>query len=225
MVVAERQSAGRGRQGRSWVSQPGNLLFSVIFRPSISQLPFISIIGGLAAARAVRKVAALDPRIKWPNDLMLEGRKAAGILAESAIEGESVCYAVLGIGINVVLNAEETGEIADIATSVNAASGRDIPRESLLLQCLLELDSLYRGLPGGRQYSSASPVEDPVEEWKRLIDTLGRRITVTSGTEQITGLALDVDDTGNLLLQKDNDEVITLTAGDITIGSSTNEQS
>ncbi|MEC9445286.1 MAG: biotin--[acetyl-CoA-carboxylase] ligase, partial [Chloroflexota bacterium] len=92
VVVAEIQSAGRGRQGRSWISQPGNLLVSVLFRPSLEKLPFISIIGGIAAARAVRKVTGLDIKIKWPNDLMIDGRKAAGILAESAIAGDSVWY-------------------------------------------------------------------------------------------------------------------------------------
>ena len=76
VVVAEVQNAGRGRQGRSWVSQPGNLLVSVLFRPNMEALPFISIIGGIAAARAVRKVTGLDPKIKWPNDLLIGGRKA-----------------------------------------------------------------------------------------------------------------------------------------------------
>ena len=122
VVVAEVQNAGRGRQGRSWVSQPGNLLVSVLFRPTIEALPFISIIGGIAAARAVRKVTGLDPKIKWPNDLLIGGRKAAGILAESAIVGDSVWYAVLGVGMNVSLNTEESEELSSFATSVNAAA-------------------------------------------------------------------------------------------------------
>ena len=221
VVIAERQSAGRGRQGRSWVSQPGNLLFSVVFRPGLEQLPFISIIGGLAAARAVRKVAGLHPRIKWPNDLMLQGRKAAGILAESTIEGESVCYAVLGIGVNVALDTGDTEEIASFATSVNAAAGKEISRESLLRQLLLELDDLYRGLPTSRHESGASPIQ----EWRLLLDTLGQNVTVTSGNEIFTGEALDVDETGNLLLKRDDEEVVTLTAGDVSLGGAVNHSS
>ena len=208
VVIAERQSAGRGRQGRSWVSQPGNLLFSVLFRPEMAQLPFISIIGGVAAARAVRKTAGLPPKIKWPNDLMLDGRKTAGILAESAIVGQSVCYAVLGIGINVSLDASESAEISAVATSLNAAAGRETDRESLLRQLLLELDDLYIRLSRGAS---------PLPEWRGLLETTGQRVTAISGNEPCAGLAEDVDETGNLLLRLDNGKLITLTAGDVTL--------
>ena len=213
VVIAERQSAGRGRQGRSWVSQPGNLLLSVMFRPSIEQLPYVSILGGLATARAVRKVAGLEPRIKWPNDLILGGRKAAGILAESAVEGETVCYAVLGIGINIALNPAEDDTISNIATSVNAAADRDIPRESLLRQLLLELDDIYRSLTNGVHSSG----EGLIAEWSSLLETIGNRVSATFHNESINGEAVGVDDTGNLLLRTDSGEVLTLTAGDVTL--------
>ena len=209
VVIAERQSAGRGRQGRSWVSQPGNLLFSVLFRPDMAQLPFISIIGGMAGARAVRKTTGLAPLVKWPNDLMLDGRKAAGILAESAIVGDSVCYAVLGIGINVALDVSESEEISAFATSVNTAAGREVDRESLLRQLLIELDDLYIRLGRG---------ESPIAEWRDLLDTTGRRVTATSGNDAYVGVAEGVDDTGNLLLRLDDGRLITLTAGDVTLG-------
>ena len=208
VVVAEVQSAGRGRQGRSWVSRPGNLLFSVLFRPSVEQLPFISIIGGVAAARAVRKTTGLDARIKWPNDLMLGGRKAAGILAESAIAGNSVWYAVLGIGINVALDTESAEEIAALATSINAAAGQEVARETLLRQLLLDLDAIYLQLRQGRS---------PVPEWRGLLETIGQRVDAVSGGETFAGVAEGVDDTGNLLLRRDNGELLTLTAGDVTL--------
>ncbi len=209
VVIAERQSAGRGRQGRSWVSQPGNVLLSVLFRPEMQDLPFISIIGGVAAARAVRKVAGLAPRIKWPNDLMLGGRKAAGILAESAVLGDSVCYAVLGIGINVTLDTSENEEISAFATSVNAAAGREVDRESLLRQLLTDLDGLYVGLKRGAS---------PLPEWRDLLETTGRRVEATFGKDAYEGIAEGVDDMGNLLLRLDDGAVLTLTAGDVTLG-------
>ena len=215
VVIAERQSAGRGRQGRSWVSQPGNLLLSVFLCPGITQLPYISIIGGLAVARAVRKTTGLAPRLKWPNDVMLDGRKAAGILAESAIEGESVCYAVLGLGINVALDPMDDDRIASIATSVNKAAGREIARESLLKQLLVELDDLYRRLPG----SKTANAYDPVPEWKGLLETLGNRVDATFHDESISGVAFDVDGMGNLLVSKEDGKVITLTAGDVTLSA------
>ena len=208
VVVAEIQSAGRGRQGRSWVSQPGNLLFSVLFRPSVEQLPFISIIGGLAAVRAVRKTTGLPACIKWPNDLMIGGRKAAGILAESAIAGNSVWYAVLGIGLNVALDTGGSEEIAALATSINAAAGQEVSRETLLRQLLLDLDATYLQLRQGRS---------PVPEWRGLLDTIGQRVDAVSGGETYAGLAEGVDDTGNLLLRKDDGELLTLTAGDVSL--------
>ena len=216
VVIAEVQTAGRGRQGRSWVSRPGNLLLSVLFRPAISQLPYISIIGGLAAARAVRKVAGLDPRIKWPNDLMLDGNKVAGILAESAIEGESVCYAVLGIGINVAHYPDDDEEIAGIATSVNRAAGKEVSRESLLRQVLMDLDDLYRRLPEPGQDTTNSPVA----EWTQLLETTGRRVTATFRDERFEGEAVGVDETGNLLLRLQSGEIKILTAGDVTLSGS-----
>ena len=215
VVMAEIQTAGRGRQGRSWVSRPGNLMLSVLFRPDISQLPYISVIGGLAAARAVRKVAGIDPRIKWPNDLMLGGGKVAGILAESAIEGESVCYAVLGIGMNVA-HFPGDEEIAGIATCVNSAAGKEVSRESLLRQLLMDLDDLYRRLPEpGRDAGNT-----PVTEWSQLLETTGRRVTATFRDERFEGEAVGVDDKGNLLLRLPSGELMTLTAGDVTLSGS-----
>ena len=216
VVIAEAQTAGRGRRGRSWISRPGNLLLSVLFRPGISQLPYISVLGGLAAARAIRKVAGLDPRIKWPNDLMLDGNKVAGILAESAIEGDSVCYAVLGIGINVAEYPNDDKEIAGIATSVNGAAGREVSRESLLRQLLMELDDLYRRLPRPDRETGYSPVA----EWSHLLETTGRQVAATFRDERFEGEAVGVDETGNLLLRLQSGELMTLTAGDVTLSGS-----
>jgi len=208
VVVAEVQSAGRGRQGRSWVSQPGNLLVSVLFRPSLDALPFISIIGGIAAARAVRKVTGLEANIKWPNDLLIGGRKVAGILAESAIAGDTVWYAVLGVGMNVSLDTGQTEEISSFATSVNAAAGKEVPREDLLRQFLMDLDSLYLALGQGKS---------PIVEWQDLLETTGRRLIATWGDDTFTGVAEGTDGLGSLLLRQDDGTLLTLTAGDVTL--------
>ena len=208
VVVAEIQSAGRGRQGRSWISQPGNLLVSVLFRPSMEKLPFISIIGGIAAARAVRKVTGLDIKIKWPNDLMIDGRKAAGILAESAIAGDSVWYAVLGVGMNVSLDTENNAEISPFAVSINAAVGEDVSREDLLRQFLMDLDALYLALSHG---------QSPIEEWQELLGTIGQRLVATWGNDTYHGIAEGTDRLGNLLLRQNDGTLLTLTAGDVTL--------
>ena len=208
VVVAEKQSAGRGRQGRSWVSQPGNLLVSVLFRPTLETLPFINIIGGIAAARSVRKVTGLDVKIKWPNDLLIGGRKAAGILAESAIVGNSVWYAVLGVGMNVSLDTKQIEEISPFAISVNSAAGKEVPREDLLRQFLMDLDSLYIALNNG---------ETPMQEWQGMLETIGQRLVATWGDDTYHGVAEDTDELGNLILRQDDGSLLTLTAGDVTL--------
>ena len=208
VVVAEKQSAGRGRQGRSWVSQPGNLLVSVLFRPTLETLPFINIIGGIAAARSVRKVTGLDVKIKWPNDLLIGGRKAAGILAESAIVGNSVWYAVLGVGMNVSLDTKQIEEISPFAISVNSAAGKEVPREDLLRQFLMDLDSLYIALNNG---------ESPMQEWQGMLETIGQRLVATWGDDTYHGVAEDTDESGNLILRQDDGSLLTLTAGDVTL--------
>ena len=208
VVVAEKQSAGRGRQGRSWVSQPGNLLVSVLFRPTLETLPFINIIGGIAAARSVGKVIGLDVKIKWPNDLLIGGRKAAGILAESAIVGNSVWYAVLGVGMNVSLDTKQIEEISPFAISVNSAAGKEVPREDLLRQFLMDLDSLYIALNNG---------ESPMQEWQGMLETIGQRLVATWGDDTYHGVAEDTDELGNLILRQDDGSLLTLTAGDVTL--------
>ena len=208
VVVTEIQTAGRGRQGRSWVSQPGNLLISVLFRPNLETLPFISIIGGVAVARAVRKVTGLEPRIKWPNDLLIDGRKVAGILAESAIAGDTVWYAVLGVGVNVRLDTDRTEEISTFATSLNAAAGKEVPREDLLRQFLMDLDSLYLALEQGNS---------PIAEWQELLSSTGQRLNATWGNDSYAGVAEGTDSLGNLLLRQDDGSLVTLTAGDVTL--------
>ncbi|MBM3943427.1 MAG: biotin--[acetyl-CoA-carboxylase] ligase [SAR202 cluster bacterium] len=266
VVVAETQTASRGRLGRVWVSQPGNLYLSVVFRPSLATLPLLSSLGAVAVVRAIRAVGGvnpgLTPRLKWPNDVLLDVKKVAGILVESAIQGEQVSYAVLGIGINVSLEVEEIspdppksrlpapstgsglrlyergegttppdpspcqgegpaapspvprgkagmGGLLPHATSLNAVAGREVARDALLRSLLEELDRLHLelGQEGGKVMA----------QWRELLDTLGQRVSVIAAGQRLEGLAEDVDDLGNLLLRQDDGQVVTVTAGDVTL--------
>jgi BirA family biotin operon repressor/biotin-[acetyl-CoA-carboxylase] ligase len=207
VVVAESQSAGRGRKGRSWVSQLGNLYVSVVFRPTLQTLPLVNILGGVATARAIRKVAGLEPRIKWPNDVLLNGKKVAGILVESVVTGDRVCYAVLGIGINVGLDSSSVEGLADRITSLSDA-GRSVPREDLLRQLLQDLDTLYLQAVQGRS---------PLAEWRGLLETLGRRVKVDWRGEVYVGKAEDLDEIGNLRLRLDDGSLVTLATGDVSL--------
>ena len=205
VVVAETQTASRGRQGRAWVSQSGNLYLSVVLYPSIQTLPHLNSLCGVAVVRAIANTTGLKPRIKWPNDILLDGKKVAGILVESAIAGDDVRHSIVGIGVNVTLNPDEIDFIAGEATSLNQASAGDIPREDLLREILQQLDSLYIELNHGNT---------PVEEWEELLDTLGQRVRVTWRGEEYVGHAEGIDEVGSLLLRQDNGRVRTLAAGD-----------
>ena len=208
VVVAETQTASRGRLGRSWVSRPGNLYLSVLFYPTLQTLPFLSSLAGVAVVRAISRVTALQPRIKWPNDVLLEGKKVAGVLVESAIAGDMIRYAVVGVGINVALDTEDLGELSTLATSLQAAGG-EVSREDLLRYLLQELDALYLQLGQG---------QTPLTEWAGLMDTLGQRVQVSGRGETLIGVAEGLDDVGNLRLRLDDGRTVTVTAGDVTLG-------
>ena len=214
VVVAETQTASRGRLGRRWISDEGNLYFSVLFRPEPESLPLLSPLAGVAVARSVRQVAGLYPSIKWPNDVMIDGRKVAGILAESALSGAQIQHAIVGVGVNVALDVSSDPEIAATATSLNHASGSEIDRPELLRRILQHMDALYLDLRRGRS---------PIPEWRRWLDTLGQRVTVTHHGSIATGMAEDIDEHGNLLLRTDDGELLTLTAGDITLRAAEGE--
>ncbi len=208
VVVAETQTAGRGRMGRNWVSQQGNLYLSVLFRPTMDALPYLSVICGVAAIRAIRQITGLEPRIKWPNDILLDDKKAGGILVESVVSGQDVWYAVAGIGINVRLDFSGVEEIADLATTLDTVKGSPVSREDLLRQFLQDLDNLYFQLCSG---------ESPLSEWRDSLDTLGQRVEASWRDEKWVGLAEDIDDLGNLKLRLDDGSSVTLTAGDVTL--------
>lgn len=207
VVLAGSQTAGRGRFHRPWVSESGNLLMSVVIYPSMAELPFVSMIAGLAVARAIQKETGLNTKIKWPNDVLLGGRKVCGLLVENALEGGVVRYAIVGIGINVTLDPEKFPEIASIATSLNKETGHEVDRSSLLRQTMHELDSIYLELKDGRS---------PVAEWSTYLETLGRQVEVKWGDEIVRGYAEEVDDLGHLLVRQNDGSLVKLSAGEVT---------
>jgi BirA family biotin operon repressor/biotin-[acetyl-CoA-carboxylase] ligase len=208
VVVAATQAAGRARLGRSWVSRPGNLYLTIVLRPTLQTLPFLSCLAGVAVVRALAQATGLQPRLRWPNDVLLRGRKVAGILVESAVEGDRVRYALVGIGINVDLQTRDVVEIASFATSLNAAAGKPASREEVLRHLLQGMDSLYLQLAQGRT---------PLAEWKGLLDTMGRRVRVSWQEQVYWGQAEDVDELGNLQLRRDDGRLVTLASGDVTL--------
>lgn len=153
IVVADEQTVGRGRLGRSWVTPPGgSIAVSVILRPEFSQLSALTMIASLAVARSIEQLTGLRPSIKWPNDVLVNGKKVCGILIDSGLRGDNVDWAVMGIGINVNLDLSRFPEIALTATSLCTELGREVPRLEILCSLLGELEQLYIASRHGRPF-------------------------------------------------------------------------
>lgn len=200
VVVADEQTAGRGRLGRTWQARPGAaLLVSVLLRPTVSELTRSTMATGLALAEAVEGVAGFAPDLKWPNDLLVGDRKLAGILAESDL-GDPVGV-VVGAGCNVAWGSMPA-ELADIATSCDIESGREVDREELLVELLVGLDAL---------------IDAPHlhERYRARLATLGRRVRVERHTDTIVGEAVDLGVSGELVVRDDDGVQHAIAAGDV----------
>ena len=208
LVAASRQTRGRGRLGRSWESPPDRGLYvSILLRPelTLAQTGQLTILSSVAAVDAVESVAGLRPRIKWPNDLVVRGRKLAGLLIETEPEGARLAFAVVGIGINVNHDADDfSPAVRGLATSLRLVTGQSYRRADLLVALL---QAFERRL--GRPFAEAR------EAWAASSLTLGQRVTLTTAQGRKHGQALGLDESGALLLRNDAGEVETVTEGDM----------
>ncbi|MCL0095433.1 biotin--[acetyl-CoA-carboxylase] ligase [Dehalococcoidia bacterium] len=212
-VIAETQTGGRGRMGRGWASPPGGVYLSIILRPAIkpSEALRFPLIAGVAAAQAIEQLTGVKPGLKWPNDVILEGRKAGGILTEMSAEIDRINYIILGIGINVnTRRAHFPEEIARIATSLREECGEEVSRIKLVQEILAQLESLYQDF----QVSGFEPIR---VRWKALSNTIGARVSISSGGKQVDGEAIDIDGDGALILQKTDGTLERVLAGDVQI--------
>ena len=208
-ILADQQTAGRGRLGRQWVSPPGaNLYFSVILRPAPEHLRTLGMIWPLAICQAVGEVAGLPARVKWPNDVLVGPRKLAGVLIDSEFSGGRLDYAIAGIGLNVNLDMSAHEEIREIATSISAELGREVAREELLATVLRRFEELYEAAYRGQ----------PVHLGRKAhLDTLGRRVRVSSGEGVEEGVAEDVEPDGTLILRRPDGSHVRIEAGQVTL--------
>ena len=207
VLVADHQTAGRGRVGRAWVAPPGSsLLLSALLRPPAARAGLTSMLMGLAACAAVEDAAGFRPRLKWPNDLVWPGdgsapdRKLAGILAEAHWPSEHEVAVVVGIGINVNWPADLPDDLRETATAANHIAEREVDREHILQTLLARLDATYEQLVDG----------SIVGAWRSSSATLGRRVRVDLGGEVVEGVARDVTDEGHLVVDDR-----TITVGDV----------
>jgi BirA family biotin operon repressor/biotin-[acetyl-CoA-carboxylase] ligase len=209
LVIAEEQTAGKGRLGRSWLAPQGSsLLLSIILYPSLtaSQAPRLTMASSLAVAYAIEEISSLPVCFKWPNDILLREKKAGGILTEISISGRIVDYAVVGIGLNVNLDVRAIPEIADTATSLSMELGREVSRLRLLQALLKSMEREYHLLERG---------ESPRERWAARLSRLGQEVEVTTPSGQESGWAEGVDAEGALILRREDGTKAYITVGDL----------
>jgi BirA family biotin operon repressor/biotin-[acetyl-CoA-carboxylase] ligase len=203
LVMADHQTAGRGRMGRCWASPAGAGIYaSVVLRPPAQAIPLLTLTAGVAVAEGIRASTGLDPDLKWPNDVHIAGRKLAGILAEGAPS-----YVVLGIGINV-LPAAYSASVVTRATSLEAELGRPADRGLVLAECLAALAYRYRVLvaEGGRTI---------VEAWRqRAAKTLKRQVEWDAGSGVTRGAVEDIDEHGALVVRAGGG-LVRITSGEV----------
>ena len=195
VVCADAQSAGRGRRGRVWVSPPGiNLYLTLLLRPPVEAVlaPRLTLVAAVALAQGIEDAAGVECRLKWPNDLFLGGRKAAGILAEMAADPDGVRHVAIGVGVNVNGSAADfPEELRKIATSIRIESGRRFARVDVLAAFLDRFATAY-----GVFLASGLPPLLP--EWERRDLLAGKRVLLRRGAEMIAGVAQGIDGDGAL---------------------------
>lgn len=195
VVIAERQTRGKGRLSRTWVSPGGGIWLSLILRPKIapSEAPKIALLAGLVAAKAISQLG-LNARLKWPNDVLINERKVCGVLTEADAELEKVNYLIVGIGINANFEPELfPSEFRSAATTIRRELGMEISRVELVQRLLEELEREYEIFNRG-EFSAI------LEEWKKLSATIGARVRVITSGRTIDGVAEDLDEDGALLV-------------------------
>ena len=203
IVVAESQSRGRGRLRKEWLSPEGGIYFTIILRPKISPAyaPRMSLMASVAVASAIRRLFGLRAELKWPNDVLIRGKKVCGILAEMNAELDAVNFINLGIGINANTSVSQQEEKA---SSLKEQLGEEVSRKELFRSVLVELEE-RQGL---------LTTADLVEEWKSLSATLGRDVRILAPGEEITGKAVDIESSGALVIRAKDGSLRSAIAGD-----------
>ena len=214
VVVAEKQTEGRGRRCRSWFSPFSDGIYaSLILRPDISPVVAskITLMAAVAVAESLLSLTQLDVRIKWPNDILINGKKIAGILTEISTEMDKVDYIVVGLGLNVNTSFKNTSmEVRERATSILAETGKRFSRIKLIREYLQFYEKYY-------EMFNKSGFKPVMSRWKELANIVGQRIVIDTIGKKYIGEVLNVDDDGILILKDDQGTVRRIFSGDVTL--------
>lgn len=206
-IIAEAQEKGKGRLNRSWISPAGGVYVSIILYPKQEMLSSLTMISSLAVSDCIEEVSGIQANIKWPNDILIIGKKVSGILAQSGNSSSKGCYAVIGIGINADLDLTLQPEIADTATSLSEVLGASVSRQKIICRLLESFEKWYQALEDGQPVWKA---------WKKRLITLGKRVSVKAGDVVYEGIAESFSHDGSLRVRQASGELIAIPAGDVT---------
>lgn len=212
LVVADRQDAGRGRRGKSWTSPAGTSVYmSLLLKPEIKPqcASMLTLIAGLSVTRAIKECAGISPQIKWPNDIVINGKKVCGILAELSTEIEQIHYVVVGIGINV-RNREFPEEIAPIATSL-VLEGREEIRRAELIEAVCVYFEQYYDI-----FCKTYDLSALCQEYNKYLVNRGRQVRVLDPQKPFEGKALGITDKGELVVETEEGEKL-VSAGEVSV--------
>jgi len=209
VIIAEEQTGGIGRLGRSWISPAGGVWITIVLKPDIpiDHVFMVTMAASVAVARAIRKEFDLGALIKWPNDIYIGDKKVAGLLLELFAEADVVHYCLLGIGVDVNIAPSQLEQVKSAVTSISAEMGYDVDRASFLARLLKEFESRYLLIEAG-EYEAIT------REWKSLSCTLEHRVRINTMKATFEGDAIDIDEFGALLIRKDNGKIERVIAGD-----------
>lgn len=214
LVVAEEQGAGKGRLSRGWISPYAKgIWFSVVFKPPFlpQEASKCTLLAAVAVVKAINKIKGVQAAIKWPNDILLLGKKLVGILTEMNAEFGHINYVVIGIGINTNAKPEDyPEEVRPLAVSVADVAAEPFTRVELLADILLNMEELY-------ETAVKNGFKTVLEEWRRYSCTLGQEVKVIAPDNTYCGTALDIDDEGLLMVRKADGSIEKVVAGDVSI--------
>jgi BirA family transcriptional regulator, biotin operon repressor / biotin---[acetyl-CoA-carboxylase] ligase len=213
IVLARQQTAGRGRLGRAWVSPPdAGIYLSILLRPEnklISELSLLTMAAGVAVSDAIRKTTGAAVGLKWVNDLIVDGRKLGGILAETS--GRAPLYIILGIGINIQLDLTALpDELRELVASLNEVSEHEINPNELVCSIAREIETYYDQLLVG-------DTAVILDQWRKRSVTLGQSVMATLGAKVIEGKAVDITESGALLIQTADGRIEQINAGEVRV--------
>lgn len=214
VIIANGQTEGRGRRGRAWLSPPGrNIYMSIILTPDISPVDatVLTLMAAVACTHAVRNAASLQVSIKWPNDIIVSGKKIGGILTEIKADMDRIFHSIIGIGMNINLDIDEMPDsLRATATSIKNETGRTVSRTAMAAEILKELDKWYNVfLQAGKRRI--------IDEWLMLSSTIGRTVRITIGDNIFMGIAESITDEGMLMLKLPDKTLKKISAGDVVI--------